>query len=136
MRFGNGMNKDLLDFIEKYLNDDFKKRNIGLYKMHMGSGLGAAMTFASSDMLINVLIERSVIEIILASISDKKKYWDLHLIKSYLDFKHNSDRKDKKERRNILVFNWDSKQSAEFLLENFDKINGLFNEDRYNETKK
>jgi hypothetical protein len=35
-----------------------------------------------------------------------------------------------------LVFNWDSKQSAEFLLENFDKINGLFNEDRYNETKK
>jgi len=133
---GDGFEKDLSDFIEKYLSDEFKKRNIGLYSKQCGPGLGAIMTFNSSEMLINVINEKSRIEITLGTINDNKKSWDLYLIKSHLDFKNNSDTKDKKERRKVLIFNWDGQQSAKFLLENFDKINGLFKEDKYYETKK
>ena len=130
------MEKDLSDFIEKCLSEEFKKRNIGLYSKQCGPGLGAIMIFKSSDMLINVINDKSVLDITLGTINDKKKSWDLYLIKSYFDFKNSSDTKDKKERRKVLIFNWDCEQSAKFLLENFDKINGLFKEDKYNETKK
>lgn len=133
---GNGIEEELSEFIEKYLGDDFKKRSVRLYAKQCGPGLAAEMTFAYSDMLINVLIEKSVIEITLGTIKDKKKSWDMHLVKSYLDFKSSFDSKDKEERRRILIFNWNIEQSTRFFIENFEKINRLFQEDRYKDTKR
>lgn len=126
--------EDLNIAIEKYFSDLLKSNNFEKYE-EFSQGMGALKKFENEFIKIQILNDKGLINLDISPKYGDENFRDVELINSMLNLDALSNNKiGKWEKNKILHQNLDLKSQSNFITNNRDTLNKIFDRKNYKKT--